>query len=67
MVNISDSKDEFSYELEIPADYDNIVRSCFKIKSVKKTLDYAGEPLEYSIIFEPNKPFKTSVDFNILR
>jgi hypothetical protein len=43
------------------------VQACLKIKPLNSTLSYSSDPLEYNIKFEPLKPFKTSIDFNILR
>ena len=66
-MQLQNQKDEFTHDLEIPAEYESLVQACFKIKPLRASLDDPTDPLEYNIKFEPLKPFKTSVDFNILR
>lgn len=45
IIQITNVKDDFSFDLEIPQEFENLVRNCFKVKEFKKTLDEASDPL----------------------
>jgi len=45
----------------------NLVASSFSIRPIKKKLENSSDYLVYEFTFSPNKPFKQTLDFIIVR
>ena len=66
-MQINGLDDKFTSELEIPPEFDSLVRKYLTIDPIKAFLNDPSDKLIYGVKFHPLKPFKTSVDINILR
>ncbi|EGR27115.1 hypothetical protein IMG5_201370 [Ichthyophthirius multifiliis] len=74
IININDNQnnennnDTFTFELKgIENEYQSLVQKCLQIKITKNHLNSPNDSLEFSTKFNPLKPFKTRLEFHIIR
>ncbi|KAL4498636.1 hypothetical protein ABPG72_019754 [Tetrahymena utriculariae] len=62
------NEDKFEFELDgISDEFNTLIRQSLQIKTVKNYLTSSNDHLEFQAKFSPLKPFKQTIDFNILR
>jgi hypothetical protein len=53
----------FSYELLIPEDMRGLVERSLTITPIVESVTSVSEPLQYSLLFQPLRPFNASIEF----
>ena len=59
------SSESFTYELDAPSEYKNIVDRAFVLTPTSDTLTDATAPMQYNVRFDPLKPFSCLLDLVI--
>jgi len=57
----------FDYELNVPPSMQTLINSSLRVNPVEATISDPNQPVRFQIVFQPMRPFSTSVQLVIVR